>query len=587
MFRANNQTFVDDGFPHSNRSIGNVSDLERRDLDIVWLRPQQIVTRDGMKYPWSVFNDPQPTDIEQGHVGNCWAIAALAVIAERPDILDKIMLTKTYAQYGVYQIRLCIDGIWQTVVVDDFFPCHRRSHTMIFAVGRKNQLWVSLIEKGMAKMYGNYSLLRAGRSVEGLAAFTGAPCLFIDLEPDEHFEKSSAGVKKAALDEIWAKLLSSREANFVMGTSCGAGRRALDEQEYTRVGLMSRHAYSILDVRQLDNHRLVRLRNPWGAFAWKGEWGVGWAGWTSALRKRLNTTDAPGTFWMPFEKFIHYFDSVDIAQIRNMHGWKAVRVPVEIGWDERKCGAVRMVLAEPTEVCVTLFQRNARTVLDQVDLMVAIHYEDPATHGPGELAVRSARRIQPNVRTEDVFLPAGRYIVTAFSFAKFDDKTVPGTIVIHSSRKVSAEVFMAGPNVLQQSLVSLVLKEGRAEELVSGCITRYVTDDFAGLLLMVDNVLSDHCLQVQSDCNRSLNVLSTRSTLVAIDSVPPLHRQILTILSHFEPSSHYVVEHRLSQRFVKYGQLRDYAPQSPETQNLPPFTSAAVFALHGPKPLYA
>lgn len=90
-----------------------------------------------------------------------------------------------------------------------------------------------------------------------------------------------------------------------------------------------------------------------------------------------------------------------------------------------------MVLAEPTEVCVTLFQRNARTVLDQVDLMVAIHYEDPATHGPGELAVRSARRIQPNVRTEDVFLPAGRYIVTAFSFAKFDDKTVPGTIVIH------------------------------------------------------------------------------------------------------------------------------------------------------------
>lgn len=30
---------------------------------------------------------------------------ALAVIAERPDILDKIVLTKTYAKYGVYQIR--------------------------------------------------------------------------------------------------------------------------------------------------------------------------------------------------------------------------------------------------------------------------------------------------------------------------------------------------------------------------------------------------------------------------------------------------------------------------------------------------
>lgn len=76
-FRDHQQTFVDDGFPHSSRSIGDMNDLERRgrNLDIVWLRPQQIVTRDGMRYPWSVFNDPQPTDIEQGHVGNCWAIA--------------------------------------------------------------------------------------------------------------------------------------------------------------------------------------------------------------------------------------------------------------------------------------------------------------------------------------------------------------------------------------------------------------------------------------------------------------------------------------------------------------------------------
>lgn len=114
----------------------------------------------------------------------------------------------------------------------------------------------------MAKMYGNYSLLRAGRSVEGLAAFTGAPCLYIDLEPDEHFERSSAGDKKAALDEIWARLLSAREANFLMGTSCGAGRRAVNDREYAALGLMTRHAYSILDVRQLDNHRLDRLAKP-------------------------------------------------------------------------------------------------------------------------------------------------------------------------------------------------------------------------------------------------------------------------------------------------------------------------------------
>lgn len=42
-----------------------------------------------------------------------------------------------------------------------------------------------------------------------------------------------------------------------MGCSCGAGRREINEAEYKRVGLMTYHAYSILDVRQVDNHRFV------------------------------------------------------------------------------------------------------------------------------------------------------------------------------------------------------------------------------------------------------------------------------------------------------------------------------------------
>lgn len=48
------------------RSIGSTNMLERKDMDIVWLQPPQIVTKDGLLYRWSIFNDPKPTDIEQG-----------------------------------------------------------------------------------------------------------------------------------------------------------------------------------------------------------------------------------------------------------------------------------------------------------------------------------------------------------------------------------------------------------------------------------------------------------------------------------------------------------------------------------------
>lgn len=285
--RENQQNFVDDAFPHSPKSIGSMALLERHDLPIAWLRPHQIVTRDGRSSRWSVFNDPQPTDIEQGALGNCWFLSALAVVAERPDILERLLpLTKDYSHLGVYEVRLCIDGVWQSVVVDDFFPSHAYTRTMVFAVGRKNQMWVSLIEKALAKVYGNYALLRAGRTVEGLSTLTGAPSQFIDLE--ELMTPSYGaplGTLAHAWDLVWAQLLSAREARFLMGCSCGAGKRPVQDEHYRSVGLMPRHAYSILDVRQVEHHRLVRLRNPWGSFVWLGEWSHKWPGWTPQLRQ--------------------------------------------------------------------------------------------------------------------------------------------------------------------------------------------------------------------------------------------------------------------------------------------------------------
>lgn len=46
-------------------------------------------------------------------------------------------------------------------------------------------------------------------------------------------------------------------------------------------GLVSGHAYSILDVRRIKSHnrtgpvtlKLIRIRNPWGSSEWSGDWG--------------------------------------------------------------------------------------------------------------------------------------------------------------------------------------------------------------------------------------------------------------------------------------------------------------------------
>lgn len=177
----NRISFIDDSFPPTNQSLyyneradqsSYFDSLQRLKRSTVaqWLRAEQIrCDSNGLTGPasgWAVFRKPMYSDISQGILGNCWLLSALAVLAERPDLIKKIMITKEICKQGAYQIRLCKDGKWCTVLIDDLLPCDS-SGQLVYSQAKRRQLWVPLIEKAVAKLYGCYESLISGRAIEG------------------------------------------------------------------------------------------------------------------------------------------------------------------------------------------------------------------------------------------------------------------------------------------------------------------------------------------------------------------------------------------------------------------------------------
>jgi Calpain family cysteine protease len=87
--------------------------------------PESSAIPEGVKRVGDIFEDPKffvegasANDVRQGSDGDCWFLAALATLANKPDLIERICVARD-EKVGVYGFVFHRDGEWVSEIIDD------------------------------------------------------------------------------------------------------------------------------------------------------------------------------------------------------------------------------------------------------------------------------------------------------------------------------------------------------------------------------------------------------------------------------------------------------------------------------------
>ncbi|RDX80632.1 Calpain-type cysteine protease DEK1, partial [Mucuna pruriens] len=299
--------FTDQEFPPNDHSLFVDPANPPAKLQVVseWLRPGEIARQNHLDCQPCLFSGaPNPSD---GRLGDCWFLSAVAVLTEVSRI-SEVIITPEYNEEGIYTVRFCVQGEWIPVVVDDWIPCELPGKPAFATSKKAYELWVSILEKAYAKLHGSYEALEGGLVQDALVDLTGGAGEEIDMRSGEAQIDLASG-------RLWSQLLRFKQEGFLLGAGSPSG----SDVHISSSGIVQGHAYSILQVREVDGHKLVQIRNPWAnEVEWNGPWSDSSPEWTDRIKhklKHVQQVSKDGIFWMSWQDFQIHFRSIYICRI--------------------------------------------------------------------------------------------------------------------------------------------------------------------------------------------------------------------------------------------------------------------------------
>ncbi|CAB9519397.1 Calpain-type cysteine protease DEK1 [Seminavis robusta] len=314
-----------------------------------------------------VIGDIDPSDIEQGEVGDCWLLCAISSLAEFDGGIKKLF-RKTHAldlmpfddgRVNKYTITLFDLETWEEVdyVIDESLSQSKKypGHLLGAQPSVDGELWVPYLEKAFAIHCGGWDEITGGACTHAWAIMTGCKRQYSfmrDPKTDnfrcygkynhatKECKKQFNSPQKAKIvgnwpvswpyiggggsmyqgideDEMFSKMCAWYGHNYMIG----AGARECEELlEAEANGILADHAYSVLACfpnAAETGIDLLKIRNPWGAGEIQnGDFGDDGPGWKlfPEIRKLLKPVVADdGIFYVTKEEFFDLFDKLYLS----------------------------------------------------------------------------------------------------------------------------------------------------------------------------------------------------------------------------------------------------------------------------------
>ncbi|QQP57943.1 Uncharacterized protein FKW44_003107, partial [Caligus rogercresseyi] len=181
-----------------------------------------------------------------------------------------------YNPCGKYMVRLRVNGVSRKVVIDDYLPLGNNNELICSYSSNRNELWVSLLEKAYMKVMGGYDF-------QGLTVI-----LTSMLSRDGSLS-----------DKAFKKIYDRFHKGDVLVTF---GTGDIGEFSAERAGLVPKHAYAMLDIREV---------NVIPGLIFVGEeTTLSWTAKTLNYNPESAAQFDNGVFWIDLDSVVEFFEVI-------------------------------------------------------------------------------------------------------------------------------------------------------------------------------------------------------------------------------------------------------------------------------------